>query len=662
MKKILKSVFVIFVSLGLVTAATRAFFSDTETSVGNRFVAGAIDLKVDSEGHYNGMDCVENKWSDCTYEGEGSELLLNGSFENPDVTTPQNWQIFPDDTPGLEWTVEWESGETTYLGEARPAPALVEFHEGVVAGWTTPYGEQYSELDSDWFGPTDGLNGEPALVRIYQMIPTELGKKYVVSYAYSPRPDVLSAADNELKVRIDGVQVATHSQAGNGTTTSWTTFTKEFDGTGSPVKVEFAAGGTPNSLGVFLDNVSVKEMLRVCTPNPEYEGMSCDPNWELKDLTVTDQFFDFSDLKPGDFGENTISLHVYNNDAYMCMNTSNYTDLEVTPGVEPETEAGDSDNTPGALGELAQHLDFFAWYDDGDNVWESDEVKITNEPVAGNVFLNNWSYGLYTPGNVMPQSSTKYVGLAWCFGTMGGVDTFALTCDGADQSYNQAQTDQVLADIGFYVEQARNNEGFSCSSVNQVPQWNDEGTRTSGDASFVDDESRGNVLQLTTISDNDSRVRWNNDNLDHDLSTFTGVSYDSKQVSAIDLVNGNATMRLMIDLDGDLNTADVQEITYEPYYNIAAHNPLNAVSILSNVWQTWSTNMANGKFWANGGFLGSTPGGGAYATNFTLAQVLAAHPAAKVSGISLGMGTYNPGQVVLVDNLVVNGAPLSLEN
>ena len=38
--------------------ATGAFFSDTETSTGNTFTAGAIDLTVDSTQHYNNAVCV----------------------------------------------------------------------------------------------------------------------------------------------------------------------------------------------------------------------------------------------------------------------------------------------------------------------------------------------------------------------------------------------------------------------------------------------------------------------------------------------------------------------------------------------------------------------------------------------------------------------------
>ena len=55
----------VLLSLGLITAiaaivisGTGAFFSDTETSAGNVFTAGSIDLKVDHTMQtYNGVDC-----------------------------------------------------------------------------------------------------------------------------------------------------------------------------------------------------------------------------------------------------------------------------------------------------------------------------------------------------------------------------------------------------------------------------------------------------------------------------------------------------------------------------------------------------------------------------------------------------------------------------
>src|SRR3990167_4728590 len=52
MKKIIISMSIIGAVAAVAVGATTAFFSDTETSTGNTFTAGSIDLKVDSNCHY----------------------------------------------------------------------------------------------------------------------------------------------------------------------------------------------------------------------------------------------------------------------------------------------------------------------------------------------------------------------------------------------------------------------------------------------------------------------------------------------------------------------------------------------------------------------------------------------------------------------------------
>lgn len=372
--------------------------------------------------------------------------------------------------------------------------------------------------------------------------------------------------------------------------------------------------------------------------NATYNG---DPvtaaTWQLKDLVPTaDKFFNFEDIKPGDEGENTISLHVINNDAYVCAAVSNLTDFE-NGQTEPEASV---DTTTGTNeGELSQTMEWTVWRDDGDNIWESgEEVLAEGNPANGVLALYD---SVINSGAVLPSGSTSYLGVSWTLPASSG---------------NETQTDSMTGDISFYAVQSRNNGEFKCSDLGQEEQnvWV-ETTQTEGDASIVD-----GVLQLTTINDTASRVRYTNDNINLNVADVTLISFDSKQVSAIDTVNGNATMRLIIDLDGNVaTTTDIQEITYEPYYNYTSQNPSSGnTSIIPGTWQTWNTTLANGKFWANGGFLGSTPNGGAYATNFTLAQVQAAHPNAKIIGMSLGMGTWNVGQVVLVDNVTVNATVL----
>lgn len=402
-------------------------------------------------------------------------------------------------------------------------------------------------------------------------------------------------------------------------------------------------------------------------------GVPCTGSWRLADdngdLPVIGQFWNFDDIKPGDSGENTISIHIDNNDAWLCAAIDNLVD-EDNGITEPEAEDPGEDDP--LNGDLDEHLEFFAWVDEGstpgfqgDDDGEGDNIFQDNETVLGSASaeeLSSQVWALAEGGDTpIAGGETGYIGLAWCAGSFDN----AGNCDGSTMG-NEAQTDTWGVDFLFYVEQSRNNDDFSCAEAGLIeppePTWTDEGTRTGGSVDFVQDDERGTVLQLTTIDDVDSRVRWSNFSLDVDLDTLIGISFDSKQVTAANPSVGNASMRLFVDLDGDTNTADVQEITYEPYYNIFAHNANGPASIDTGIWQTWPATLAESKFWANGGFLGATPSGGAYATNFTLQQVVDAHANAKIVGISLGMGTYNVDQVVLVDDLLINGSPVSLEN
>ena len=62
MKKILLSLsMIVFVGV-VVVGATGAFFSDTETSTGNTFTAGAIDLGIDNESFLNGQPNATSTW------------------------------------------------------------------------------------------------------------------------------------------------------------------------------------------------------------------------------------------------------------------------------------------------------------------------------------------------------------------------------------------------------------------------------------------------------------------------------------------------------------------------------------------------------------------------------------------------------------------------
>lgn len=214
-------------------------------------------------------------------------------------------------------------------------------------------------------------------------------------------------------------------------------------------------------------------------------GPNAANSWTLRDLDTcgpnSDQtclFFSFADLKPGDYGEDTISLHVQNN-AYACMRM----DLGNTPDNsinEPEGDAGDV--TDGVLGgELQNFLSFMFWNDDGDNVYETGETIIpTLTGLPGAIFTGDWLTIADSGGGLQLQAgTTTYIGKGWCFGAITATPetpaanasgptpgNTGFECNGSGEGHNVAQTDGIVVDVEFYSVQSRNNGQFLCSSLN----------------------------------------------------------------------------------------------------------------------------------------------------------------------------------------------------
>jgi len=159
---------------------------------------------------------------------------------------------------------------------------------------------------------------------------------------------------------------------------------------------------------------------------------------------------------------------------YACAIIDNMVDADNTctePEADADGEACTEDAPEGATGgELSQELRFFAWTDDGDNVWEPGngeaELFSNTEGPASDV-IDGVVYPLFTPETgVLPATTTQYVGLYWCYGAISTTDG-VLSCDGSEVT-NLTQTDSLTADFTFYVEQARNNEGFECPALEDV--------------------------------------------------------------------------------------------------------------------------------------------------------------------------------------------------
>ncbi len=424
MKKIVFSLGIIAVVAALVVGSTTAFFSDSETSMGNIFTAGSIDLKIDhTQSTYNGQSCEGN----CVETG--SDLILNGNFETPIVVdNGGQYQVYPNASL-TSWTVDAGPG--------------LELQRTSVAG--DPHGGvQLAELDS---------TGSSA---ISQTIATTAGSKYRLHLWYSPRPGIpagnntigLTVTANNATVLASDTLGAAQAGAGN---TSWTEYIYEFTALDGSTKVTFTDQGASDSLGGYLDDVSMR--LVECSAGEFDFGGTCHL-WEAKDLAEGDTFWNFTDVKPGDYGTTTISMHVTSNDAYACMTTDGVDNENSLLG--PEIEAGDLGPADGPNGELSQYLHMFVWEDNGDGIFQNVEPILAGPNATITAAL--------TQPMTIAATSTEYLGIAWCAGTQTVDGDGTIHCDGSGD-HNIAQSDSYVADMSFYAVQQRNNPNFSCTAI-----------------------------------------------------------------------------------------------------------------------------------------------------------------------------------------------------
>lgn len=239
---------------------------------------------------------------------------------------------------------------------------------------------------------------------------------------------------------------------------------------------ETSAGNTfeAGTLDLLIDNTSY------------YNGVaSAETTWGLDDLPGH-LFFDFTDIKPDDWGEDTISLHVNDNPAWACMDIS-LTEDDDNSSTEPELADGDTAENAGDLfdGELGDNVNFIFWADDGDNVLEQNEFDnniIAQGPASS--ALDGTSITLAdsvenniggVDGDPLAGGHTYYIGKAWCFGmltpdpvaTGAGQDptvASGIDCNGENLN-NITQTDEVKADISFSAVQHRHNPNFRCDPI-----------------------------------------------------------------------------------------------------------------------------------------------------------------------------------------------------
>ncbi|MDZ4785827.1 MAG: SipW-dependent-type signal peptide-containing protein [bacterium] len=432
MKKILLSLGVIVLVGAVVAGVTGAFYNDTETSSGNIFVAGSIDLKIDhTKQIYNGVDCETcsiNLWSSESTQVTGGTGAFVGGYPTNAVALSV---IHPN------WIEEITGSDAEWIWVTNPV---------LVADTTN--GAQYTFKKSfNWNGGVDGITLDLALAA---------DNGYKIVFNGTTITDQLGTETNfGALVNTDAAEALMLPAVQNGLNTLEITVRNK-SGSNNPAS---------NPAGLLFD-------LTIERPGEECRNDSSFQNqcrlWSEKDLDGNDQFFNFDDIKPGDTGTNVISLHVYDNDAWACLIVHNKDDQENSL-LGPEINAGDTAilGNPSGLGELSNYIDIFTWADtNGNGMYENGEIALGG-PAPLSSFGSLASLDPSTEKQ-LTATTTSYIGLSWCAGTMT-VNGNDITCDGSGMT-NDAQSDSFSASLTAYAEQVRNNTNFSCDAINLDPE------------------------------------------------------------------------------------------------------------------------------------------------------------------------------------------------
>ncbi len=425
-KRIIISLGVIGVAAAAVVGGTIAYFNDTETSTGNVFVAGSLDLKVDHLlQSYNDVYC-----NTCTVEIQSdtsNQVVWTDVGADP---TPMPHPAVEVSNPHSAWTASIPGADWIW---ATDPTIQADAGQEVVYTFRNTF---------EWMGPIEGVT-------------LNLGV----------------GADNSYEVWLNGSLVAGDNSERNFDSSGQDTYTDGvvLDNVQQGLNtIEFKVKnwepqgfqGTPSSNpGGLLYRLVIDGQ---CGDN--YFKNHC-TLWGEKDIEQGDYFFNFQDVKPGDSGRNVISLHAYDNDAWACLIVHDKRDQD-NGLTEPEEEAGDG--TP-LEGELSQFIEVFGWMDlNQDGVYDAGETSLFEGSLAGDPV--NLMVADSNEGEPLTGSETYYVGLAWCAGTQTvNPETQEISCNGSGMG-DVAQTDSLTASLTAYAEQWRNNAGFTCEGVQLEPE------------------------------------------------------------------------------------------------------------------------------------------------------------------------------------------------
>jgi predicted ribosomally synthesized peptide with SipW-like signal peptide len=213
---------------------------------------------------------------------------------------------------------------------------------------------------------------------------------------------------------------------------------------------------TAGSLDLKVDNTCYYNKLADGQPNCP---MIQDNNggivttWASTDLGVSHKFFYFDDVKPGDYGEDTISLTV-DNDACLKLDIANLVNNDNTC-TEPESADDPDGVTCGTTGELQENVLFTMWLDQGVTPGFQGPQDLSE---CDNDYIAQFEPVIISEGPIDPQGET------WDLNAYGGAYLLAdqKACFGVSWRVpstvgNEIQSDSLVGDMIFNVIQKRHN-------------------------------------------------------------------------------------------------------------------------------------------------------------------------------------------------------------
>ena len=202
------------------------------------------------------------------------------------------------------------------------------------------------------------------------------------------------------------------------------------------------------------------------------------------------------------------------------------------------------------------------------------------------------------------------------------------------------------------------DDGTVTVTPNHMKNWVDA-SLSGATATMVDGAPAGlgaSSLELKTMSDVNAKATYAHPE-DIKLADLTSASYWTKQNSASS-EGGSASMTFGVDLNGD-GTWDTN-LVFEPYWQ--NNESPDAMPVVKGEWQKW--NVASGLFWSSKDFgTGSAAlvAGHGGAPFYSLANIKANYPDAKVMAAGVGVGSYNTDYTIDVDGVAINGTTYNFE-